>query len=72
MYRQYVLTSDGKRTVGWINRDPALRRGQILTLKDHDGWWTVEHAGTVALDTPPDVTWQVGGLVGRMTLPRAH
>ena len=69
MFRQYALISGNTRTVAWIDREPPLRRGTQLTLRDRrdaSRVWTVEHAGTLTLETAPDVSWQVGGIVGRM------
>ena len=30
--------------------------------------WTVELAGTMTLTTPPERSWQVGGVIGRLAL----
>ncbi len=71
MFRQYSLQCGIVRRVCWIDHEPRLKPGTVLTLKGDDGgWWMVELAGTVTLDAPPDTTWQVGGIVGRMTLPK--
>ena len=72
MFRQYALRCGELRRVGWLDHEPRLRHGPLVSLKDSPLWWHVELAGTVALSQPPDGTWQVGGIVGRMTLPRQH
>lgn len=69
MFRQYALTSGNARTVGWIDHEPRLKRGTILTLKNDPTQWVVEFAGTTTMSSAPDMTWQVGGIVGRMSLP---
>lgn len=72
MFRQYTLRRFGVRRVGWIDHEPRLKPGTIVTLKGEDTWWAVELAGTVTLDAAPSTEWQVGGLVGRLALPRTH
>lgn len=73
MYRQYVLVNGATRRVGWIDREPPLRAGQMVQLLGDDAWWVVEFAGRqVAMDAPPESAWQVGGIVGRMRLARRH
>jgi len=66
MFRQYVLSNGNRRRVGWLNREPALKRGMRVVLKGDLRLWTVEHAGTVTLTTPPERTWKVGGVIGRL------
>ena len=66
MFRQYSLVSGVARRVGWIDHEPPLKRGTVITLKGDDREWAVEHAGVKTLDHPPDTTWQVGGITGRM------
>lgn len=68
MFRQYVLSNGDCRRVGWLNREPALKRGTRVVLKGDARLWMVEHAGTVTLSTPPERTWQVGGVIGRLVL----
>lgn len=69
MFRQYALSCGDRRTVGWIDFEPRLKRGTILTLKGDERPWVVEFAGAQTLESAPDMTWQVGGIVGRMSLP---
>ena len=73
MFRQYTLRRDAVRRVGWLDHEPRLRPGTLVTLRGEDTWWQVELAGTVALpQAPANTTWQVGGVVGRLALPRSH
>ena len=70
MFRQYVLSRSDRRAVGWIDHEPRLKRGTLITLKGDPGRvWVVEFAGAQTLQSAPDMTWQVGGIVGRMSLP---
>ena len=68
MFRQYVLSNGDRRRVGWLNREPRLKRGMRLVLKGDVHLWTVELAGTMTLTTPPERSWQVGGVIGRLAL----
>ena len=62
MFRQYALSRGDRRTVGCIDHEPRLKRGTLITLKGDPGKvWVVEFAGAQTL--------QVGGIVGRMSLP---
>lgn len=68
MYYQYTLTHGTTVRTGWIDYPRAMSPGTQLTLKGDDRIWTVTHAGKTAITQPPDTSWQVGGMQGRLTL----
>jgi hypothetical protein len=71
MYRQYDLTQKQTRMTVWLETQRALPEGTLLTLarpltvaeRPPEGWWKVARVGKLALMTPPDTRWRVGGLV---------
>lgn len=67
MFRQYALIEHRgqSRRVGWIEHEPRLSKGTLLTLKGDDRLWCVEVAGYIARQEAPDQPWKVGGLCGR-------
>ena len=66
MFRQYVLSDGDRRRIGWLNREPALKRGMRVVLKGDVRLWTVEHAGTLTATTAPERCWKVGGVIDRL------
>jgi hypothetical protein len=65
MYRQYLLQSGQRQTIGWIDTDKPLRKGQRLTTREHGPQtiWTIARAGRLEVAAPPDQRWRVGGIV---------
>ena len=68
MYYQYTLTHEKTVRVGWVETSGQLPPGTTLTLKGDDRIWTVEHVAQIAATQPPDTSWQVGGIQGRLRL----
>lgn len=62
-YRQFQLRSDDARLVCWLEDDPRLHAGRLVTLKGDDRHWEVVRRSLMRLDTPPDTRWRVGGLL---------
>lgn len=67
MFRQYELVehSGQVRRVCWLDHEPRLTRGTLLTLKGDDRVWRVELAGYKTFSEAPIAQWKVGGLCGR-------
>lgn len=50
----------------WLEKDPKLKVGSLITLKDYKGKWKVISMSNLILPRAPiNVEWKVGGLSGR-------
>lgn len=63
MFRQYDLRHNDDRLTCWLEEDPRVRVGVLLTLKGDDRHWEVVRASSTRLPNPPDTRWRVGGLM---------
>lgn len=65
MYRQCELQHGETRTTAWL-RDPRLKPGVHVVLHaKHDPekrLWRVLSVSETRVETPPDMSWKVGGL----------
>lgn len=65
MYRQFDLRHDDDRLTCWLEDDPRLRPGRLVTLKGdpNERHWEVVRRSLMRLEQPPDTRWRVGGLL---------
>lgn len=65
IYRQYHLISADLQLRTWLEDDPRLMVGTVITLKrgyEPERRWTVNERSDMTLDRPPTRPWKVGGL----------
>jgi hypothetical protein len=65
-YRQCELSAANTRLVCWLDEQPKLRVGAVVTLKEiPETKWTVQWISEMVADQHQRRTWRVGGVYDR-------